>query len=45
MNGRGHIDVHPDAGIIEAKMGGNEKAGAGGLGVLTILQRRKRNLS
>jgi len=38
MNGRGHIDVHPNAGIVEAQMGGNEEAGTGGLRVLSILQ-------
>ncbi|XP_033169844.1 uncharacterized protein LOC117147168 [Drosophila mauritiana] len=39
MNGRGHIDVDPGAGIMESKMGGNEESGAGGLGVLTIRHR------
>nr|XP_016039546.2 probable aminopeptidase NPEPL1 [Drosophila simulans] len=27
INVRGHIDVHPGAGIIEVQMGGNEEAG------------------
>lgn len=38
MDGRGHINVNPHSRVIEAKMGGDKKAGARGLGVLAILQ-------
>ena len=36
MNGRCHVDMKPDARIIEAKVSADEKSGTGGGGVAPI---------
>ena len=36
MDGRGHVDMKPDSGVIEAKVGTDEESGTGGCGVAPI---------
>lgn len=41
MDRRCDINMNPDTGPIKAQMGTNKEAGAGALGVLTVLSKKK----
>ena len=44
MNRRRHVDVEPNTGEVETKVGVDEQSRAAGLGVTAILQDKEKNV-